>query len=758
MKNKRIPVAVITGPYNSFNHSNTVVTFTDESERDIPVVNSDNYTIIQAIYAPKGVTNEWVLISGTDIVRKYLKLFGMPHTAKYGPMATYAYAAVLGKFNLAVINVRPPEATHANTYLSFDIHKAMKEGGETADTKKLYGILLSDKQEYHFSFDKAEVEKIEKEASSSDEIKEIDLEYFNLGFVNYTIEDLKDTTDVDDYLDNEIFNVKVDKGSTIADTVKVHVPQIFLAYRGSGDYGNIYKMSVSNMTEMLNGTYPYFNGVIKDAKEDVYSFSFSMFDTSVGLLNYGFEDRATNACKRVMSATNHIQEFRAWSLKRKNANKAEAAIVQALENTKAYLLAKIKEKYPLFDETTSTSNLEEFYDALNSIREMFKRNKETSAGIGRETPFSFVNPWSEISEDISKRLLLKYMPAPKELQFAAGSLGPLGAKLDEEDFSWDTTLTKKVPNPDTGTPEDTEYKVWEELLNQAYSGETDDSLFDSSIVPDGILFGEQYPVSVQETIDKLCKYQVDVVNCETVRPDFCYIRTPENSVNTMQKIYDWQDGFLNFEKKNLNMHPVVGSWRYVDISTGAQERFSGFYDYIGEGSILFDYLFSCTSKSFASGDYSIITKGATNSQLLVPRTSGEREELKNRDIMYFKRRSNGMYALGEDTGYAVGKDTVLKSIGSNVQFNRIMNIAMNIMRDNAIIDPTTDELDNLQRKIQKAIANPSKHFKDKVSVTIGKSTHANEIDRNVILCEIRVTGNEYSRYNRLHMIAQRPAE
>ena len=127
MKNKRVPVATITGYINTFQHSNTVLTITDESERDIPVVNSDNYTVIQPIYSPKGVTNEWVKIEGTDIVNTYLELFGAPNTAKYGPMATYAYNAVLGRFNAAVINMRPEGSTYPNTYLAFNIEKAKDE-------------------------------------------------------------------------------------------------------------------------------------------------------------------------------------------------------------------------------------------------------------------------------------------------------------------------------------------------------------------------------------------------------------------------------------------------------------------------------------------------------------------------------------------------------------------------------------------------------------------------------------------------------
>lgn len=751
MKNKRVPVATITGYINTFQHSNTVLTITDESERDIPVVNSDNYTVIQPIYSPKGVTNEWVKIEGTDIVNTYLELFGAPNTAKYGPMATYAYNAVLGRFNAAVINMRPEGSTYPNTYLAFNIEKAKDEKGQTPLTKTLYAVMNSSTEEYIFSFDKKDCEDQKEEL---DEIKEIPLEYYQFGYVNYTVEDLTSETEVEDYFKNQLPKMQVDASATIAD-VQVHVPQFMLAYRGAGDYGNIFKFKVATNTELLNDAYPFFQGTIKDSIKDVYTFSFAMFDTSVGQLNYGFEDRATNACKKAMTATNVVQEFRAWSIKRKEANKAEKAIQQIIKNTKDYMLAKIKETFPTFDPETSVSNLEDYNNALDTLAGMFKRNRETAAGAGRETPFSFVNPWLPLEDAVKGVLPLEYVNAPGELQFYSGSLGKLREKLDEEDFSWDTTLQRQEPNPDTGSPETKDYKVWSDLLIKAYSGELDDSLFDSSIVPDGILFGEQYPIEVQEEIDKLCKYKEDVLNVETVRPDFCYIRTPEEKVNTIQKALDWSDGFLNGDKKNLNMHPLIGSWRFTDTTTGAQERFSGCFDWLGDGSILFDYLFSCTHKAFATGDYSVITKGATNSQLLVPRTSGEREELKKREIMYFKRRSTGLYALGEDTGYIVGKESVLKNIGSNIQFNRIMNIAHNIMKDNVIIDPTTDDLEALKRKIEAAIVNPAKHFKDKVSVTIGLSTHAQEVNRNVVLCEIRVTGNDYSRYNRLHMVAQR---
>ena len=754
MRNKRVPEAMITSPKNVFRHPNSVITITDNSETPIPVVNSDNYSVFQPIYSPKGVTGEVVLIEGTDIVGTYVSLFGKPNKVKYGPMSTIAYNAALSGFNVGVINMPAPGARYANVYLAFEMKKMMSDDGITAKQATIYVTQNSNTQEYHIAFSRAEIEEWLADRKDQDTINEINVEGYEFGFTINTVEDLEIETDYDEYLSETAYNINVTDKAEIDAESEIHVPVFAIAYRGASSYGNGFTLEIQDQLDLLNNKYPYFNAVIKDKTETKYEFPFALFDVPKGTLNYSFSDRGTETCQKIMTPTNAVQEFRTYSIERKKANKLEAAMKLAGEKQKKYLVAKIKEKYPAFDATTSTSNIKLYFDALDTLTEMFSRSNTDEARTN-ETPFSYVNPFKALEDDTY--LLPVYKEASRIMPFASGVTGPLETLIQDEDFDMNQTLDEEVWDDETSDFVTKPYKVWDRMLIEAYTGVTDDSIFDPSIVKDAILFGEEYSDEVQEVVDDLCRYHADVINYEKSRVDWCFIRTPNSKTKTITQVLNWADGFGNKEKKNINMHPICGSWRFLDETTGNQERFNAFFDFLGEDGVFFKYLKSATPRSFASGTYSVITKGATNSQLLVPRTSTEREALKDRDIMYFRRRSDGTYSLGDDSGYNIGFDSVLKSLGSNIQFNRIMNTAYLILRDNRIINPTSDELEILKRKIETAIAQPMKHFNDMVKISLGVSSDPEEAAKKVVLCEITVTGHEYSRYNRLHMISQRPS-
>lgn len=754
MRNKRIPEAMITSPKNVFRHPNSVITITDNSETPIPVVNSDNYTVFQPIYSPKGVTGEVILIEGTDIVGTYVKLFGTPNKVKYGPMSTIAYNAALSGFSVGVINMPAPGSRYANVYLAFEMKKSMCDDGETPKEAKIFMTQNSETQEYHIAFTREEVEKWLDTRKDTDTINELVIQGYEIGFSANTVEDLEIETDYDEFLSETAYKINVTDNSDIDAESEIHIPLFAVAYRGASSYGNGFTLEIQDQLDLLNDKYPYFNAVIKDKGTTKYEFPFALFDIPKGTLNYSFADRGTETCQITMTSTNSIQEFRTYSIERKKANKLEAAMTKAVEKQKKYLVNKIKEKYPAFDETTSKSNIKTYFDSLDQLSSLFKRGEDSDARTN-ETPFSYVNPFKSHIDDTY--LLPVYHSAPRVLQFSSGVTGELEKLIQDEDFDMSQTLNEEVWDEEKSDFVSKPYKVWDRMLIEAYTGVTDDSIFDPSIVKDAILFGEEYSVDVQEAVDELCRYHTDVVNYEKSRVDWCYIRTPESKIKTITQVLNWADGFGNKEKKNINMHPICGSWRFLDETTGNQERFNAFFDFLGEDGIFFKYLKSATPRSFASGTYSVITKGATNSQLLVPRTSTERESLKDRDVMYFRRRSDGTYSLGDDSGYNIGFDSVLKSLGSNIQFNRIMNIAYLILRDNRIINPTSDELEILKRKIETAIAQPMKHFNDMVKISLGISSDPDEAAKKVVLCEITVTGHEYSRYNRLHMISQRPS-
>lgn len=755
MRNKVIPEYMIQSTYVAYNHPCTVVTITDNSQRPVTQVNSENYTVLQPVFMPKGPTDEIIVFEGSDIVTKWRDLMGTPNTALYGKFGTIAEEALKGRFSLATLNMRPPEATYANFYVAFDVKKAMDDEGNNAVTKTLYVLLDSSTQEYTFSFIKEELQPEGTELEPTQTITEIPLEMFEIGFKPYFIEDLKTSTDYNDYLSNTAYVNKIGKNNASIDDTELHMPLFGLAYKGRGDYGNVFKAEFTTEPTKLNEVYSYYDCAIKDGAETDYEFTFSIFDIARGQLNYGFGDRALLACRTTFTATNFTQVFNSYSASRQLQNKAEAVVKAATTKTLGNALAKIKEKFPTFNETTDTSNWDEIVEAINVMQNLFHRNRDTVEGKSVETPFSYVNPWDVIKDEDKAKMPWVYNSCASTIPFTGGSMGPLGDILNDDGFDWNTTLEEEIPDEMTGVPTKKKYKIWDRMLTQFFTGETDDCIFDPTIVRDAIIFADDYPLDVQEVIDDFTRYREGEVNFEKGRCDMCFIRTPDQSVKTITGALDWQASFLN-TTKNINMHPVIGAWRFTDPSTGAQETYQAFFDYLGTDSSLFNYLSSCVPDSFASGDWSMISKGAVGSMTLVPRTHTERESLANRDIIYYKRRPGGYYTLGHDTGYNVGVDSVLKSIGSNIQFNRILNLALMELLKNQIINPTKDRLNILQRDIELAIAQPAKHFNGKVAVSIGLSTHEKEVDKKVVLCEITVTGHEYSRSNRLHMIAQRP--
>jgi len=299
-------------------------------------------------------------------------------------------------------------------------------------------------------------------------------------------------------------------------------------------------------------------------------------------------------------------------------------------------------------------------------------------------------------------------------------------------------------------------KFYIDEMIKAYNGTSDRSLFDPGLIRDGIMFGEDYPLELQKVLADLCRYRQGTYNFDQGRCDFTYIRTPRIAITDFNDILDWADGFgIN---SNMNMHAVIGSWMFNDSTTGSVERFSAFFDYLGERQTLYRYLTSYTPDSFASGTYSRVVTGLENTQRLVPDTMQLREELAKRDIMFYARRSDdGTYALSEDSAYIPNLDSVMKSVGSGIQFNRIMNILYCFIRDNKIINPTTDNINFLVKQMSSLISGPAAHFSNKVTITGGISPRENEAARDVVLYDVRVEGHGYSRHNRLEMNIERPA-
>lgn len=872
VRSKRVPMFMLSGPYNATPFSSTVVTIIDKTERALPVVNTGAYTVFVPMVAPKGITNEIVTLEGSDVLNKYNDLFGKPNTVLYGKSSTYAWQAVRSGFNVAVVNVRPVDATYPNFFVNFTIEKTpVKTGEEDKAKQKLfvrkYEAAPSDaslrqpktKYGYHFAMVPAgatdeEIAKAKASIGKNDsgkpeddsEIKEIKLATYDFGFNYFNLTGMMEgagitsrgkgigiDTNFGEILKTEAMypkksgnkyankagettimdggsprDLRADEAEMIAestDRTEIHpltpgvkvsfnleankvvsLPVFGLVYRGAGDYGNRFVAEFSTKSSPLpiDRDYPYFRCNIREnAYKSEHSFDFTLFSIGKNGYNYNFMDRANQSCRVIFSERNHNNTFTPFLVSRKDSNSIEKGLKVFFEKLRNDLVTELGKVYtddeakfkslltnkPELDEDTVRNFNTALLGELDTLESDFKRNTLDPEKRSLETPFSRIAPWDlNPIDQFTKKYRRKTIPflnllnLPTVIKFDGGDNGCIRDILGEEEFDWDAT----VYSPYVFTEEDKEkeeaavkagkrgtYKVWLDLFTKVYTGEIDDAIFDSTIVRDSIVFGDGYPFELQQTVANLVKYHENWVHREKTRPDWTFIRTPEEEVVTMEDGLMWAQQVLRENKtKNYGMHSAVGSWMFTDPTTGGSNRFSGFFEYLGDNSSLFNYLLSGTSDSFASGDHSLIFNGADGTQECIPRTTEEKTDLCKADVMYFRRRSNGQYGLGEDLGHNPGMLSSLKNLGTCIHFNRILNEAAGFMMDNVISNTDKDTLDWLKKGIEKRISPYTKHFKDRVVVNVKISDHENEQDLKVILAEITTVGHEYSRNNRVSMI------
>jgi len=775
MQSKLVPNRMMTGPSITMRHSHSIITINDNSEREYPNVISNDYSVFQPIFSPKGITDQLIYINGSDVLNNYIKLFGKPNTRFYGPMATYAYRAIQSGFKLGVINIAPKEATYSNFYIGLTAGKAKDENGNDK-LGTLYVEYDVHGDYYHMSMNEDDLPHLPGEP-----IHEIQFPLLEVGFKNYTITGLNQKSDLDRYMTQFEYNVSVGDNNVVSDSDNVHVPIIGLAYRGRGN-NNGYSAVFYKHDSLLNNAYNYFNcSILNQDAEEEFTFDFALFDVVSDTLytNQSFFNRATKICKITFSTNNSVQIFRPYSISRTLANKITDSIALIANKFRRDLLRRVQQAIPNFIPELVESDWYDFTTTYDSIIGMFTKS-DTLAARTKETPLTNINPFMSGIEDVYAGTPVQYVAAPTTCAFDGGTLGSLGTILEKQDFDWNLMLD--VPSAGDKfilgnvTISDTTIKIGDEVevivelvkepaeqtqffldeLTKCYTGDIDDNVFDPSIMRDAICFGENYPQSLQVAVADFVRYRQGVYNFDQGRCDCCYIRTPNTDMTDFADILEWGDGFG--AAKNMNMHPVIGNWDFLDDSTGSVERFSSFYDYLGSTAALYNYLVSYTTDSFASGDYSKIIGGQENTQRLIPSTKEMKEELALRDFMFYYRRTDGYYYLSEDSAYIPNIDSVMKSVGSNIHFNRIMNELYCFLRDNKIIRPTAENLNILTEKMKKRVAAPVSHFGNNFTLTAGMSTIETEAARDVVVYDVRITGNSYSRHNRLEMNIERTTD
>lgn len=575
------------------------------------------------------------------------------------------------------------------------------------------------------------------------------------------------------------------KAPEVGADLTMDVPLFGMAYRGASSYDNIWYANMIDRGSNIDSYYPYFGLEINDSqsKKPQHKFDFLLTTYSKGNSSYSFYDKGLAACKMIFTNTNHVQTFVPWMINRKDARRIGTDVSLVVGKLKADTIAAIKKTEAdaiTFDglgddkvKKLSQARLDIFLSGYDDLINKFTIQPEAATS---ETPLSRVNIFKLAdyvyekdakTKTVKEVLISKAMPGLKirncagTVRFAGGSLGSLENVIKEGDFDFETTIKKEwkrydvIKNDFEVVKTEKKYRIWVELFKEFYTGAKDPAIFDQTIVKDCICFGENYPNDLQEVVADLVKYKENIVHCENTRPDFTYIRTHEHNFRTIGEVENWAGGFMDVTR-NHNMHPVCGTFMFNDPTTKGQERFSGFYEYLGQGGTLFNYLVSGVSDSFASGDYSTLFSAVPGTALCVPRTNEERASLVGRCVMYYERDENGYLKLGDDSGYIPGYKSGLKNIGSNIQFNRMLNAASRKMIKYKITNTDPDTLDKIRKQVQEVIKQGAKHFKNKVVVTIEISSDENEIGRDVVLVTISVVSHRFSKHNRLHQIMELP--
>lgn len=566
----------------------------------------------------------------------------------------------------------------------------------------------------------------------------------------------------------------------VANTPYFEYPVFGAAYRGADDWGNRYRFKLSYEQNKINNRYPLFRCSISESEsQPEFQFDFCLFSKGENSYNYSWRERVMEECKVVFTATNHVNLFEPFMHTRRNANLIEEDMAALVAKAKEEVMNAVKgmaggdkpdlEFAGATDENAtggSKVRWEAFFGQIDmKLGDVFKRTTHPEYRSA-ETPLSMVDIFSftETYMDENGKFVYRDLEipgfrlhsCPQVIDLKSGSLGPaMHSEVERGEFdmyafvNMETGDTIEDKNDASGT------FLWVDLLTKYYKGEIDPSLFDQSIVKDAILFGEGYPEELQEVIAELVRYHENVVHKEGTRVDFTYIRTPEvNKVRTASEGIAWSRRFIGSDKdvQNANMHPSIGSFIFNDPSTNSQERFSGWYEYLGLNGSLFRYLISGTSDMFASGDHSVVFGASPGTELAIPISSIDKTNLVENCVMYYGRRSNGRYALAEDLSYLKKVNSPFKNVGSSIHFNRMMNAMSCYMLDNRIVNTDRDTLERLKKDLEKVAAQGARHFKGNFSINVKTSVDINEVGRDVVLVECSVTGNNFSRRNRLNMI------
>ena len=742
MKSNIVSTNFKTGKYITKVRPHTLTSFNDNTERKIPDTATGQYNTLHVITAPKGLTNQIITFDGDGAEDKFHAMFGHPNTIIYGKAFTYAERCIKSGFTANVLNTSPPDATHANILSYFRINQGTLEDtlasgvpSNVVDrkTRALYyskNTPVAGGEEFYFSFDKNDPEL---GATST----MLAVPNMRIGFEVRSLSGVSNTFDPATFLEEDEYKIDMPADGDSMTTAAIQAPVFGMFHGGAVSDGNNHSLNVTEVDIQIKDKYPLYQMIIKDQDVESFKFQFALFNVRYENLSAYFSDVVNKYCKMVFTTKNEVELFRPYTIKRKQANALKSVIKTSVTRIMDELVATIvAAAIPGFDIDASVHNLEDMRMESMAYADEYMAADDID-GRSIETVFSRITPWTALDYP---NVPFIHTSIPTELKLLNGSSGELATILENEDFSWDITNAAGE-------------KIILDLAMKAFRGEIDETIFDPRLVRDSQIFGDGFPIELQEVVEELVRYREDLNYYDKSRPDFTYWRSPQDRIRTMQDVLGWSDSILahNPSGKNMNTKLFVGKAMFEDSTTGGQTKFDLIYDYLGSDSALFGYLNSGSPNPFASGSWSKIKGAVTNTFELLPNDE-ESELLSRRDINYYGMNSDRSIGLKEDTALNMGNYSSLKSIASTPIFNKIWNTCYCVGMDNMITSLDNFELSRIVKvMLSKIPPSALSHFENAIEITPTISTHPQEIGKDVVEYTVTVKKDTFSRYNKVTM-------
>lgn len=649
-------------------------------------------------FFPKGPSGKVVTLSNGNVETKLIKKFGKATTLKNGVSTTYARKFAQDGWSLQIINVRPADAECANLVYAFQLEPVEKTIYIDKDTG---------------------TNKITIRPELQTGLTQTEVKYmgYKVGFIPTALAKVFDYSEFKEKLEASVDcdtakYAQITDFSTITD-FKVNIPVFGICYQGSGTAANNY---FSNITfgEMVNDSYPQYTMQINEGDNQILNIDFTLANINVS----GYPSRID----AVIDMHGRDADLISHVVSDKDINKSVDGMKLASKISLTNMAKAIKAVESGFDENDpSASNFNDYVLGNNAFMNTILYDTSAAEEVTDENAFSFVN-FLQLME--INNTTYDYQPVESS-NFSGGTWGSLTGYL-RYGFDWDlevelqaSSISGEIYNPfntsarvlaqagiragigsrDSGV----KVKPFVEMFISAFTGGQTPEIYDPAKVRDSFLFAVEMPDEVQKAAIDL-SYVMDNTYHNDKRPDFTVIACPNHDTKNLQQVDMWSKKYMN---ENRNLFKMIGRMLFTDITTDKPRWFDATYDF---SKTLLPALTSLDKNSYA-GRASAIYTNLTSEPELVPASLTECDSMSASCVNYLTYfDSIKTWVLGDDNTNIPGFETSVKRLKYDAYFNKAINIAYNILTENAVHLANASNWGLIEKEIKNKWADISSAF------------------------------------------------